>query len=103
MGHATVAVLRAIADGHAYGFDVIDRTKLASGTVYPALASLSRRGLVRARWESDSIAREGGRPRRRYYELTPAGDAELSAALERLRSLGLANPALVADPEPAEG
>jgi len=103
MGHATVAVLRAVADGHAYGFDLIDRTKLPSGTVYPALASLSRKGLLKARWEAGALAREDGRPRRRYYQLTPSGKSALSDALERLESLGLAVPVALTDPEPAEG
>jgi len=39
-------VLQALADGHRYGFDVIDHTGLPSGTVYPALAMLTRKGLV---------------------------------------------------------
>jgi PadR family transcriptional regulator len=103
MGHATVAVLRAVADGHAYGFDVIDRTGLPSGTVYPALASLSRRGLVKARWEAQALAREQGRPRRRYYQLTPSGRSALCDALERLQSLGLAVGTLPPTPAPAEG
>ena len=103
MGHATVAVLRAVADGHAYGFDVIDRTNLPSGTVYPALAGLSRRGLVTARWEADALAREEGRPRRRYYQVTPSGKVALSDALERLRSLGLVAPPALSGPEPVEG
>ncbi len=103
MGHATVAVLRAVADGHAYGFDVIDRTKLPSGTVYPALASLSRRGLVKASWEDDALAREDGRPRRRYYQLTPSGKSALSDALKRLESLGLAVPVSLSNPDPVEG
>lgn len=105
LGHATVAVLRAVADGHGYGFDVIDRTDLPSGTVYPALASLSRRGLVKARWEEDDVARGEGRPRRRYYRLTPLGHDALVAAQERLQALGLAQLPLppVPEPEPSEG
>jgi PadR family transcriptional regulator len=99
LGTATIAVLQALADGRRYGFDVIDRTGLPSGTVYPALATLTRRALVRSRWESDHQARADARPRRRYYELTAAGDAALRAARARLRDLGLAPRS--GDPEPA--
>ena len=88
-GYATLAVLQALADGHRYGFDIIDRTGLASGTVYPALASLTKRGLANSRWEDEEAARTEGRPRRRYYELTAAGADELEAALERMARMGL--------------
>ena len=46
-----MSVLQAIADGVEYGFDVIDRTGLPSGTVYPALSRLERDGYVRSAWE----------------------------------------------------
>ncbi len=93
LGTATIAVLQALADEHRYGFDIIDRTGLPSGTVYPALATLTRKGLVRSRWESEEVARAEARPRRRYYELTPAGAAQLEAARARLLQLGLVAPA----------
>ena len=100
LGFASLAVLRAIADGHRYGFDIIDRTDLPSGTVYPGLASLERRDLVTSKWEGAEPAESEGRPRRRYYRVTPAGEAELEAAAERIRALYL--PASDA-PRTAEG
>lgn len=93
LGTATIAVLQALADGHRYGFDIIDHTGLPSGTVYPALATLTRKGLVRSRWEDAGAAAAEGRPRRRNYATTPAGIEELEAARARLRKLGLASPA----------
>ncbi len=97
MGHATLAVLQAMADGHQYGFDIIDRTGLPSGTVYPALASLSRRGLAKSAWEDDDLARDEGRPRRRYYQITREGVTALQAARDRLGRLGLS---VLSDPGP---
>lgn len=97
MGHATLAVLQAMADGHQYGFDIIDRTGLPSGTVYPALASLSRRGLAKSAWEDGDLARDEGRPRRRYYQITREGVAALEAARQRLGRLGLS---VLSDPDP---
>ena len=96
LGYATLAVLQALADGHRYGFDVIDHTGLPSGTVYPALATLTRKGHVKSRWEEDDVARAEGRPRRRYYEVTPDGSVALAEALAHLSGLGLRGP--VADP-----
>jgi len=77
-----------------YGFEIADATGLASGTVYPALSSLERRGLVSARWESDAKARAEARPRRRYYRLTAAGRSSLREALARLEATGLAGAVL---------
>ncbi len=87
LGFATVQVLGAVADGHSYGFDIIDRTGLPSGTVYPALASLEKRTFVTSSWEGSREAESAGRPRRRYYRITPAGQQALVAAARRLRAL----------------
>jgi DNA-binding PadR family transcriptional regulator len=81
--YATTVVLHALAKGFCHGFDVIDATGLASGTVYPILRRLESEGLVSARWESVAIAREQQRPTRRYYELTVAGQEFLEAARKR--------------------
>lgn len=89
IGHATLAVLQALADGHRYGFEIIEHTGLPSGTVYPALSSLSRRKLARSRWEDGEVARDAGRPRRRYYEITTAGEEALREARARLGRFGL--------------
>jgi DNA-binding PadR family transcriptional regulator len=63
--------------------------------VYPALATLERRGLVDSKWEADRVARADGRPRRRYYRITAEGRKELAAALHRLEVLGLGASGLV--------
>lgn len=89
LGYATLAVLQALADGHRYGFDVIDHTGLPSGTVYPALATLTRKALVSSRWEDDEEARAAGRPRRKYYTVTTAGSALLRESLARFDAMGL--------------
>jgi PadR family transcriptional regulator PadR len=83
--YPTTLVLHALASGCSHGFDVIDATGLASGTVYPILRRLESERLVSARWESVSIAREEQRPPRRYYELTAEGLKVLETALERYR------------------
>ena len=95
LGPATVAVLRALADGARYGLDVMDRTGLPSGTVYPTLGRLEKRGFVSGRWEDAGVARSEGRPRRRYYRLSRAGE---SALREAIRQYG----ALAGEPLPAD-
>jgi DNA-binding PadR family transcriptional regulator len=84
LGAATVAILRATQEGHRFGLDIMDATGLPSGTVYPTLARMEARAYVESEWEDEASAAEAGRPRRRYYRLTPEGTRALSDALERL-------------------
>lgn len=90
LSFAALAILSAIGQGRGYGFSIMDDTGLASGTVYPALVRLERRGLVRSRWEEERVAQREGRPARRYYELTGEGRRVLTAEVERYRSLSAA-------------
>src|SRR5437763_17121070 len=86
----TALVLVALARGVRHGFDLLDATGLPSGTVYPILRRLEGAGLVRSRWEAVSIARDEGRPPRRYYQLTGAGAEALREALERHPAIAVA-------------
>jgi PadR family transcriptional regulator, regulatory protein PadR len=87
LSFTAVSVLHAIADGVSYGFDVMERTSLPSGTVYPALSRLERDGLVRSSWEDPAKAHDDRRPPRRYYRITPQGARALADALERFHAL----------------
>jgi DNA-binding PadR family transcriptional regulator len=87
MSAAAASVLQAIADGVEYGFDVIDRTGLPSGTVYPALSRLERDGYVRSAWEDPEAAHREGRPARRYYRITAPGTRALRETVDYYRSL----------------
>jgi PadR family transcriptional regulator len=87
LSHSAAAILQALANGYQYGFDVMDITGLPSGTVYPALRRLEQTGLIDSKWEKAAIAQRGGRPPRKYYELTPGGRAALAEAVKRYRLL----------------
>lgn len=96
LGMTSLRILAAIRDGVSYGLDVVTRTGLPSGTVYPTLGRLKRRGLVTSQWEDQRVAEREGRPRRRYYELTSQGKvalAEGAAHVADLASELRANPA----------
>ena len=80
-------MLRAIADGVRYGFDIMDRTQLPSGTVYPALSRLERDGFVKSHWEDLQKAHGDRRPPRRYYRITTEGERALQRAIERFQTL----------------
>jgi PadR family transcriptional regulator, regulatory protein PadR len=87
LSYSAVSVLHAVGSGVRYGFDIMDRTELPSGTVYPALSRLERDGYVKSHWEDLHKAHDDRRPPRRYYRLTAQGERVLAEALERFHSL----------------
>ncbi|WP_318783049.1 PadR family transcriptional regulator [Plantactinospora soyae] len=98
----TQAVLRGLLEHptrEMYGLQVCEAAGLPSGTVHPILARLEGLGWLESRWEEVNPA-EAGRPRRRYYRLSPDGAEQARHALANARSplAGLAgwtdNPAL---------
>ena len=74
-------ILEVIARGPSYGYEITQTVsersngyfELREGSLYPALHRLERQKLLRAFW------READGRRRKYYELTDAGRAELAA------------------------
>lgn len=83
---ATSIVLRAINDGHRYGFDVMEATGLPSGTIYPSLRRLQSAGLIRSGREADECSKG---PPRKYFEMTAAGKRALAEASERYPMLSM--------------
>lgn len=66
-----------------YGFDLMETTGLASGTLYPILVRLERAGwIVGAKEDIDPVAE--GRPARKNFTLTGVGQ---QSARERLTAL----------------
>ena len=58
------------------------RRLTAYGTLYKALDRMERAGLLQSRWEDPLIGAGEGRPRRRFYRLTLAGEGALAQATE---------------------
>jgi DNA-binding PadR family transcriptional regulator len=54
-------------------------TLTAHGTLYKALGRLEKAGLLESDWEDAAAAEEDGRPRRRLYTVTGAGQLALAA------------------------
>ena len=87
-GHVDAMLLAVLADGPVHGYGAVERIRqrssgvldFPSGTVYPALKRLERRGLIEGEWES-----------RRVYRLTSAG----TKALETERSDWAATASLI--------
>lgn len=84
MTNPTRSVLQAFLHdpvGEHYGLDIATCTGLKSGSLYPILGRLEDNGWVTSRWE-DIDPTDEGRPRRRYYRLTPDGIAMAKAAVQ---------------------
>ncbi len=47
------------------------------GTLYKALDRMRKLGLLESEWEDPLLAAQEGRPRRRFYYITAAGEAAL--------------------------
>lgn len=84
MSSAKAAVLSELlarpTDAH-WGYDLMKKTKLSSGTLYPVLSQLEQAGWVRGSWETDKKAKGG--PPRRAYRLTGHGLRSAPDALLR--------------------
>jgi DNA-binding PadR family transcriptional regulator len=66
--------------------DRADSKKLtAHGTLYKALGRLEDAGLLESRWVDHAVAEADGRPRRRLYRVTSAGQASLAAHVSATR------------------
>jgi PadR family transcriptional regulator, regulatory protein PadR len=56
------------------------RRLTAYGTLYKALERLERAGYLESRWEDPHAAAAEGRPRRRFYQVTLAGEGAFADA-----------------------
>ena len=84
----TQLVLRALLSHtgrELYGLEICQFAGLPSGTIHPILSRLERLGWLESRWE-DADPRVAGRPRRRYYRLSPGGVEHVRTALENART-----------------
>ncbi len=81
-GTLDMLILKALELGPMHGWGVADRIEalsrgvfqLQTGTLYPTLHRLLRKGWVEAEWRTTDNAR-----RARYYRLTPTGRKQLES------------------------
>jgi PadR family transcriptional regulator, regulatory protein PadR len=81
----TQAVLRALLEQPSkelYGLEICAKAELPSGTIHPILARLEKIGWLESSWEEINPHQQG-RPRRRYYKLSPDGTERARVALAR--------------------
>jgi DNA-binding PadR family transcriptional regulator len=85
MTDPTQRVLRTLLDDPAaekYGLEICKEVGLAPGTVHPLLYKFEELGWLESRFEEIDPS-DAGRPRRRYYRLTPDGAEFARDALAR--------------------
>ena len=87
--HVLVAIAAEDRHGSAIARDVLEQTegglRLWPATLYRTLDDMVEAGLIVECSGEERPARERGR--RRFYGITPAGKAELSAAVNRMATL----------------
>lgn len=86
--HASLKVLRIFLDNptaRLSGADLHKRSGVFTGTLYPMLVRFVAAGWLDSEWEKMG-PKELGRPRRRFYCLTPTGLAQAHAALASVAS-----------------
>ncbi|SFS14644.1 transcriptional regulator, PadR family [Agrococcus baldri] len=91
-GHVDAMLLAVLAEGPVHGYGAVERIRerssgvldFPSGTVYPALKRLERRGLIEGEWQASGRSK-------RVYRLTSAG----TKALETERSDWAATASLI--------
>lgn len=72
-----------------YGYELLKRTGINSGTLYPMLIRLHDQGLLEAEWQPATVE---GRPPRHAYRLTASGLAFAAAQRDRDASPVLLSP-----------
>lgn len=88
-GSMATIILTILRDGPLHGYQLAREIERRSegyfdckeGTLYPALHKLEREGLLRGEWRA-----AGEQRRRKYYDLTPAGERRLAQSVEEWRS-----------------
>ncbi len=88
----TAITLRVRGGKYFHGFMIARELKqqrdarllTAHGTLYKALDRMRKLGFLESEWEDPLLAAQEGRPRRRFYSVTAAGEAALVQARESL-------------------
>jgi PadR family transcriptional regulator PadR len=87
LSEPTLKVLRFFMTEAAHrrsGAEIHVATGVSSGTLYPLLVRLEEAGWLSSQWEQIDPVQEG-RPRRRYYSITGAGQLAARQALSQFQ------------------
>jgi len=85
-GSLELVILAALKERRLYGLELLgllhrfETMQITEGTLYPLMDRLKRDGVVEASWHQ-----EGQSKPRKYYQLTPLGEAKLTDLTSRWR------------------
>jgi PadR family transcriptional regulator PadR len=88
-GVVELALLKVLGETPEYGLKILEALReeagldIAEGTLYPLLYRLEKQGSIRSEWQ---LLDDASHPRK-YYSITPKGDAELEAYIEDWQSM----------------
>lgn len=115
-GSLSLLLLSLLSERPSYGYALCERLRERSegalsfedGAIYQLLHSFERSGLVEGYWETEAAAEEDGAseatlrkgPRRRYYRLTPRGEAELRTAQQEWQTFSEGVSRVIGTPRP---
>lgn len=95
-GALEMCVLALLARGESYAYEIAstlaDRIGMGEGTIYPLMRRMQDDGLVDTRLVESSSG-----PPRKYYRLTPAGRATLTAQKREWQAFSAAVDQLLGD------
>ena len=85
-GTLDLLILQRLRWGHEHGYGISQAIRTASnevlrvetGSLYPALHRLEKRGLIKSEWKTST-----NRQRAKYYRLTPSGRLHLAREQSR--------------------
>lgn len=81
-------ILKVIDGSETYGYEILQQLRqygfddIAEGTIYPLLLRLEKNGLLTAQHRASAVG-----PPRKYFSITPTGQAELHSFLASWRAL----------------
>lgn len=90
-GVVEIAILGMLSRERMYGSQLVEELSsypelaISGGTIYPLLSRLKKANLITSTWEESPVG-----PPRKYYRLTPDGEAELAGMSEAWRSVSRA-------------
>lgn len=104
-GHLETIILTLVKSEPMYGYRICRSVESAGlglsfkeGSLYPALRRLEENALVESYWEEEEVL---GRPRRKYYRITPRGAAALEKKIAEWEALNRAMSTLLGlQPDP---
>jgi len=85
VGLQVLTALAAQPTASFSGAEISLALSVVSGTLYPMLIRFEKAGLLSSEWETED-ASALGRPRRKYYQISPVGQSRVAAEQSKINA-----------------